>query len=317
MAPPSQGEQLCMPFAQGGSGALPTCRLYEPIQVLQLPKLAQDALLGAGKRLVGEVYALAYEEGELEELLLPEHVALTQARVRRYFLGFEDPYRTTKVDLLSLLRCAVGDLDRVDLYLFLKPYSLDGLLPLSPAEQSLLRHLSGSDKAERRERIADALHEMGRQERLWHLLRQVVVEFIEPWMAHRQKLASTRALNDRLCAIVTDRSVVKPLCKLLADTYAPSKPIWSLLLREVAEDVFCSDEETAVQYNLAVARAKTYFYHPSIQYPLAHLVSLVAREIAMRWKGFPDGFIERVIKHEPAFRCRKALQGGRVVRLVN
>jgi hypothetical protein len=305
-----------MPFVERGSGALPSLRLFEPIQVLQLPKVAQDALWGGGKRTVGEVLALAHEEGGLEAYLLPEHVALTQARVRRYFLAFNDPYRTTEVELLSLLRCALGDLDRVDLYLFLKPYDLEQLLPLTPAQQSLLRHLSGSSKAARRETVAHALHEMGRQERLWQLFRQIIAEFIEPWMARRQGLACARSLNDRFRAIATDRAIVKPLIRLLTDTFAPGKPLWTLLLHEVADGVYSTDEETTVHYNLTVARAKTYFYHPSVQYPLAHLVSLVAREIAMRWKGFPDGFIERVIKYDPAFRCRKSFQGTRMVKLI-
>ncbi len=296
-------DQLYMPFAEEGRGILPSLRLFEPIEVLGLTGDLEEELLEAGHQVVGDLHA--QEE-------LPEEARL---KVGRYFAGIEDPRAVTSIDFLSLLRCAMGDLDRVSLYVFLRPYKLEGLLPLTEEEIAIARSLSSRDRKDRAECIEGKMLGMERQEKLWYHLHHIIQEFIRPWMGKGLGIRAAKSLYGRIGNISDDPGATKRVIRLLEDLYADSKEIWGLIFREAAEGIYTSSGEVAEHYQSVRAYAKSYFYHPKVAYPLPHLASLISTEMAKRWKGFKAGFVERVIKYDPAFRIKRPRHQDPVVYL--
>lgn len=305
LPPPADEEQLVLPFAAEGQGIMPSLRLSEPVEVLSISASALDHLQDLGIQTVGEVFDRSEELG-----------GEFSGAVARHLADLRDPFRCQEVEFASLVRILLGDLDRVGVHLFLRSYCLEQLLPLRRHEMAALQRLRLWQRERRREEIVAILRERERQERLFAVLRQVHAEFVAPWLARCLGFAAKRALNNRLRAVCADRPTMERVIHLLNETFAPGKKeIWSLLLQPVAKGVYSLNVDVAAHYEMVVAHAKTYFYHRTVHYPLAQLVALVAQEVARRWRGFPAGFVERVIRHDPAFRLRRGRGPKRIVRL--
>jgi hypothetical protein len=59
--------------------------------------------------------------------------------------------------------------------------------------------------------------------------------------------------------------------------------------------------EIEMMYKIAISRAQTYFYKAGVQYGYQELISLISRECAKHWIGFPDQFLERIFRLSSAF----------------
>ncbi|MBS0622624.1 MAG: hypothetical protein JSR80_06675 [Verrucomicrobia bacterium] len=304
-APKPQDPQLYMPFASTGHGTMPSLRLDEPIQVLDLSRHSERFLLNRGQRTVGEIYTVLLDHPGGVEGINRWMAKEVQEAVAAYLEGLDDPFATAEVDFLSLLRASLGDLDRVSVHLFLKPFELEELFPLKQTDKERLRRLGPHERQWRSEQVARELLRIERQKRVWSSLHRMVEEFIEPWICKRGGIAKGRALMERACSIAVDRQAARQVIHVLEKLYGSGKELWALLLTEVDDCVYCKLPEVALQYELVLICARRYFYHPTIVYPLQHLVELVSSEIVRKWEGFKAGFVERAIKGSSTFKTCK------------
>lgn len=127
------------------------------------------------------------------------------------------------------------------------------------------------------------------------IARERLEEVVLPWMRSHGGIGSQHELEDCL------------------DEDFRESPDFGEYFVQVTPDLYCEDCELASLYRRVIECALTYFYRPHLCYPLRELTSLLERESAREWLGFPDQFVERCLTLSPHFRARKE-ESGRMVR---
>ena len=83
---------------------------------------------------------------------------------------------------------------------------------------------------------------------------------------------------------------------------------------ELDEGVYCFERQTKSDYQLVISCVDSYFYRPKLKYSLEELTGLVQRELGRKWKGLPNGFVEKVLYLSPSYHLRKERDGHLWVR---
>ena len=263
-------DQLILSFPAEGQRDALSLRLFEPIQVLRLEE--ESSLLRQGRVLL---IHLAEDERFKEKL---------------------GPLSYPWIDFGSLLRILMGDEERLSVFLLLRPYGLEGLMPLREEEMRVMRRLSIRQRhvkvSELRYVVRERFGRIGRH--LEGILRDHVHD--------RLGVVTRKDVEGKLEEVGRDRSETRAVFRVLEHLFGA---FWGNVIREVEEGVYCLSEQAAHDYALVNSCAKGYFYHKKVSYPISHLVEMVRGEIARRWQGFPAGFVKRVLKVSPSYKVRR------------
>jgi len=286
--------------------------LKEPIQVLNLSKHAEKCLIDQEKQLIRDLINANFSNLIFIKGMGQGHIDEIQHKLNRYLEG-KVLYHSKTVDFACWIRSLLSDLDRRKGHIVLEPFGLANLCPLTQAESVEVRRLTLEKRIEWREEAADQFATLSRKKRAHQEMSLLVDVFIKPWVKKRQGLASQEEIQERL-QVISDNPKITPnaleffKCYFF-DAFPPSE-----FLPSLGQRLYAADPIVENAYHQVVKIAESYFYNPLLQYPLEQLTSLIERECSRRWIGFGEGFVEKTLRHSPAFRVRRDFSGNLRVR---
>lgn len=283
-------------------------RLEEPIEVLNLSTPLLKKLLDCGLKTVRELLLLMQKDNPLGKGLGQGHLDEIKQSLDLH-AGQEDFYCVQKIELLSLLKCLLGTLEKKAVHLFLSLYGLNGLFSLSAEVKAGLRQLSGGKE---QEYLALAMPEIRSVERcnfLSSALQKICQLFLMPWIYSRQGIATEEELLERIERHSESPQEMKKIWKLITETYYKGQDPLVSHFPLVERKLYAADERKREAFEKVVIQAKSYFYSAASFYPLKELVSLMIREKSAGWEAMPAQFIEKVLRYSSTFRVRKEAAG--------
>lgn len=297
-------DQLEMELGAAYCEWMPSLRLSEPIQVLELSQPAYKALIEGGKTLIRDLTEASPQDLIQLKGLGQGHLDEISSKCQSY-LGAQALKRSRSIDFAALLRATLGTEDRKACSLCLEPFELSALFPLAPADEVELRHLSSERRQERREAAQVELTSERKRRLLQGLLEDIAVAFIHPWMRRRMGIATEHEILERLERLSTQPSMTKKILSFIRDTYFQEQFPLRDSLMEGAPGVYCVDSYTHQLYSQLIKRAHSYFGSLQHEYALDDLSIYLEREFSRLWQGFPEGFVAKVLRMTPSFSVYK------------
>lgn len=289
----------------------------EPIHVLELSKHAEKCLVENGKSKLGDLVGVNLKDFVFLRGMGQGHIEEINQKLNAY-LGDHDLDKCYKVDFSSWLKCLVAAQDRKRVYAFLESYDLSELVSLTPGENVEVRKLTLEKKQEWIEELLNKIAQPAQKKAVWADMQQVFNVFFKPWIRQRGGFAAKDELWERMQRISTNAAVSSNVLRFLQSVYFESlanKDFFNLLLQEIDQNVYCCDAHHAYAYEKIIDQAMSYFYKPSIYYRLNELISLLEREFSRLWTGYPEGYIEKILRLSPVFSTTKGKSGQLEIRV--
>jgi hypothetical protein len=184
-------EQLHLPFQDGEKGILPL-RLLEPISSLHLTPFAAKAVRGIGATTVGEVATFIFDASKDYRGLGQGHIEEIRRKVEQ-FVG-KPPYQKEQhIDISSLLRLALADIEPTERAAIVTRYQLQQIVTLSSQERREAEVMLAIDKERKFAKIIEKAR-LKSSENILSLLNTIFCGFIKPWMQHRFGIASEQEI---------------------------------------------------------------------------------------------------------------------------
>ncbi len=311
--PDTKEGQLTLDFGPGWRGWMPSLSLHEPLQVLGLSRPAEEGLLENGVRHLHNLIGMdksdfigmkGVGQGHIDEVLqkLQEH------------LGAASPAQSTSVDFVSLLRCLYGDMEPLQAYLLLEPYGFHDIITLSTADAVTVRHMNSEARSENLEEAREQALKHKRRQFVRETFRDLASEFLIPWIEERGGIASLQEIHERLRRCSSDPTTTEAVLTFVQDLYFEGS-VFDETLVSAGTELFAVNKEALGRYQSLIRHARSYFYARGQSYWFEELESFLLRDFARKDVGFPDSFIEKVLRLSNDFRVRKGSDGRRSVRL--
>jgi len=242
------------------------------------------------------------------------HIDEIQKRLSEY-IGKRSLERSYRIEFAPWVRSIVGDIDPKKAALFLRSFELENLVPLSTAENFEVRRTGSETEKEWIDEVLLTLRSEGSFASVQNDMTRVVDAFIIPWMRRRRGIATKKELFERLERVSDSKVWTRRVLQFISEVYCEKQFPLVQCLYQVDVDLFCCDAATAKAYSDIIEKALTYFYKPETFYLLSNFVSLLLREFAQEWIGFPDSFVESALRHSPKFRVHRGASAELEIRL--
>lgn len=288
-------------------GWIPSFVFKEPIHVLEISKHAEKILLENGIYKLKELKDAQVKNFAFLRGMGQGHIEEIRQKLNTYLEG-QHLDRCIKVDFKSWLKSLVGALDRKKVCALLQSYDLAHHFSLTPSENVEIRKLTFEKKQEWKEELIQKMTMPEQKKNVFEDMQKVFKAFIKPWVLQRGGFASHDELMEKLLRASTDSTTCTNVLQLFKDVYF-HQDFFSCFLHQIDPGIYCTDEYNACNYELIVDKACSYFYKTSVYYTLPELVSHLEREFSKAWIGFPDGYVEKVLRLSPTFRTRKGPLG--------
>jgi len=215
-----------------------------------------------------------------------------------------------QVDLLSFFRTLFLPQSKKKVALFLKAEGLDFLvdsLELTPLERIELKRTPTSLQQEWVEKIKEALFAPDSLSLIRRTWERIFTLLITPWVERRLGLATLEELMERCERILTPSPFALTLMRWFEKLFFP-EGLFGTFLIQSEEELFVSREVEGSRQEV-MRLAMTYFYGADSLYPLDELTLFIERESALRWVGFPEGFVRKVLRTTLQFETFKNSRG--------
>lgn len=301
-------------FGEAYRAWIPSFVKKEPIQVLELTKPAEKCLIDHGKLLVGDLIGVNLKsfvslrgmgQGHIEEIIQKLDLYLDQHYSEKNY----------KIDFISLLKCLVASQERKKVFALLEVYDLSAFFKLSPGDNVEVRKLSLEKRQEWNREIIEKITQTEQKKSVRSDMQRIFDAFFKTWILQRGGFASKEELEERMLRISTDSKNCANVLNFLKTHYFQEKDFFSFFLHQIDHDIYCCDEFNGCNYERIIDKALSYFYKPTIYYSIQELVGFLEREFSRCWMGFPDGYIEKVLRLSPIFYTSKGLSGKLEVHL--
>lgn len=288
--------------------------LNEPIHVLNLSQEALKRLRQQGKCVIRDLIGVDWKnlavtkgmgQGHVDEIIQKLHKYTRKKALDRCY----------RVDFEAMLRCVIPESSHVKHHMLLDVYNLSSCVSLTPAQTVEIRI---QDPFQKQQALLESLEQFRSEDRRAFSsssMQTICNTFVKPWLRGKGGFCVDYELMDRLenvsAAPLKMYDVMRFMQDVFFDGHFPMRPF----LPMSGDQIFFVDL-TALNNFIAIEKAAlTYFYRDSAKYPLEELSSLLLREFAAKWEGFPEGFVEKVLRTSPRFRVRKSSQEQLVVSL--
>lgn len=295
-------------------GWIPSFVKKEPIQVLELSRHAEKSLIENGKSTLGDLIGVNLKNFVFLRGMGQGHIEEIQQRLNSYIEG-KNLDRCFKVDFASWLKCVVAAYDRKKVYVLLESFDLSSLFSLTPGESVEVRKLTLEKKQEWIEELLLKMTQPQQKNALFFQMKQIFTQFFTPWIRQRGGLATKEELQERMQRISVQPSIGGQVVRFFESQFFENRSLFPQFLPHLDEEIFFSDLFQLQNYRSVVNQAMSYFYHPAVFYSLEQLISFLEKEFSRSWIGFPDGYIEKVLRHSFSFNVVKgSLEGLEIYR---
>ncbi len=310
-APVVLQDQLEFDFGSAYRGWMEPFIVKEPIQILNLSKQAEKCLIDNGK---GQLRHLI--EADLRSFVFFKgmgqgHLDEIKQKLTQYLEG-HSLKQATKVDFASWMKTLIAAQDRKRCFVLLEQYELTELVTLTPAEGAEMRRLTPEKRQQWIAEMVKIVDERGGEVR--NDFATLMEVFVKPWIRARGGYATRRELEERFMQVSEDPRLTPRVLAFLTDLFLDRSDYTRFLVSADA-DLFCADAGQVDAYQMIVNQVNSYFYQPQVSYRLQDLIAWIERELAAKWLGFPDTFLEKLLRLSPRYRIRKAPDGKLHIRL--
>lgn len=296
--------QLILDLGDEWKGKIDSFVPQEPIQVLGLAKPAEKCLLEQGKTRLKDlidadlrsfIFFKGMGQGHLEEI---------KQKLAQYLEG-KSVQRCSTVDFHAWIRSLIATFDRKKMFVLFDSYELADLITLNAAEAMEVRRLSPE---RRQEWVKDAVRMLSGDEIRHEIINNtnsIVNILFKPWVRERFGFATRAELEERLEQISLGQPIAGKTLRLFSELYFDGQfPLGHQFL-EIAKDLYGVDQAHCDCYEEIVNRASDYFYKDGVRYYLDELVVYLEKEMALKWHGYREGMVRKVLRISPKFRVRK------------
>lgn len=306
-------EQLELPFGFPFQKTIEPFIFREPIQVLGFTKRVEGWLLGLEKVTIGDLLDNTRQsilpltgigQGHLDEICSKLYSYLEQNYLE-----------TPKLDFVSWTKTVMGDLEAKKSAVLLEAFELPALVHLSPAESAEVRKLTSENRVKW---IEEALVKCQSPQKMLQVhsdMHHMAEHHLKPWLHMRVGMATLDELQECLFKLSGCYPYLQQNLTFFSTIYFQGHFPLEPFLTPVEDELYCDTCETAKSYQSVIETARTYFYRDHLHYPLDSLVGLISRELAQKWEGFADTFIERALRLSSCFRVRKGPSEQLIVKL--
>jgi len=306
--------QLELSLADEFRSTIDSFILSEPIRVLNLSTHAEKYLKQHGKKVLKDLIDEDWAAFSISKGAGQGHIDEIISKLKEYIGG-----RTLKdcntVDFEALIRSLISDDYRTKQYVLLDKYQLGYLITLFPSESVEVRRLSMEQRDSSIQESIKLFRSESGQKFCNLSLQKITDVFIKPWLRGRSGFCRRFELMDRLEQVSNNASAMHHVVKFLADVNSEGHFPFNKLLHVIDHDIFCVDEVSQSSFLRIENTAMTYFYKTNLTYRLEEIISWLSREYASCWKGFPDGYLEKVLRTSKRFYVTKNEKGHLLVHL--
>lgn len=303
-----QPDQYEFDFGDSYRGWIDAFIKQEPIHVLSLSRHAEKCLIDHGKKVLDDLIHANLREFVFLKGMGQGHVDEIQQKLNNYLEG-RPLTRCTKIDFASWIRSIAAAFDRKKVYTLMEKYNLSDLFSLSPAESVEARRLTLEKKGDWIQEMRIQLQEPMLRETVREQIRKVVNVFIKPWMKRRHGFATQEELEERIERLSINPVEAKLAMAFISDIYFDNGFPFKEYLLTIDKKIYCINSIVHADYCDVVKKASSYFYKPQTAYPLAKLVEYLEKEFSLSWEGFPEGYLNKVLRITPSFSVRKGQLG--------
>lgn len=280
----------------------------EPIQVLEISRHAEKCLLENGKKNLGDLIGEPLNDFVFLRSIGQSHIEEIQQKLKSYLEG-QLLEKGKHVNFFSWLKTLVGAQERKKVFVLLEKYDLSDLFQLTPSENVEIRKLTREKKQEWIEELLQKIADTKNKQTVADDLKRIFNAFFKPWIRQRMGFATKNEIHERLQQISTNPSVCLNFLRFLQETYFDQEPIFHNFLYEMDRQIYTCDHMHLMNYEKIVNQALTYFYQPTIHYHIKELVGMMERDYSKQWLGFPEGYIEKILRVSPSFHTLKNATG--------
>jgi hypothetical protein len=306
--------QLEFDFGDEYRGWIESFILREPIHALELSWHAEKCLIANGKKTVGDLAKVTKQDFVFLKGMGQGHIDEVQKKLQGYLEG-KQLERCYVIDLGAWVRSLFTAMDRKKAFVGLNAYQLEQLFTVAPADSVEINRLSAEKRQEWLKEVLINLRADDKRQSITKDMGRIVDVFIKPWMRMRHDLASQQELMERFLRVSDKANRPTKAISFISSVYFDEGFPVANYLHKADEGLYSTSVETVYQYRRLVEKASTYFYNSTVSYVFPHLVQLLARDFALTWEGFNDGFIEKALRQSPRFRVRKGDAGVLMIRL--
>ncbi|KIC76493.1 hypothetical protein DB41_FX00020 [Neochlamydia sp. TUME1] len=302
------GEEDELDLGEEFRGWIPSFIPKVPIQVLELSKYIEKALLENGKKTIGDLTKASIDDFVFLRGIGQGHLEEINRKLNSY-LESRSLGKCKKVDFLAWLQSLVATQERKKAYALLEPYNLTELFVLSPSEKVELRQLSLEKKQEWIQEVVNKMATPLQKQRVLEDMQLIFNVFFKPWIRRRGGIATRHELIERMQRISANKAMGISVVNFLQTHFFDSKDCLSLFLQEIEEEIYACDHHSIQEYGEIISKALSYFYKPSIYYRLTELITWVEKELAKAWIGYHEGYVEKIIRLSPTFDIVRGASG--------
>ncbi len=281
--------QLILPLGPYYQEALPSFKLKEPLSSLGLSSFAAKALQTKAITTVEDACNFLRQDPSSHKGLGLSHIEEVEEKINT-FVG-KDPFCLQKtVSFDSLVRIACSSLEPKMRFCLLARYHLEDLSGISSVELQEIQRLS----KEQITKIIDQAEKLVLSQSSAFIndsLSSIAQSYLMPWLKYRHGFAPYSEVYERLYMITESPDRLLNTLEFLKCFGNPLKLIC------IQDDLYAADEATKDDFKTVAICIKSYFYQPFTTYPPEVLAKLATKELALQGKGFPNGFIDKVIMY--------------------
>ncbi|MFQ5729545.1 MAG: hypothetical protein ACE5GN_04210, partial [Waddliaceae bacterium] len=239
--------QLEMDLGDTFRGWIEPFLLREPIQVLGLTHHAELCLIEhemlflqdlIGRDLREFVFLKGMGQGYIDEI---------QKRMKAY-IGNQSLERSFRIEFGSWMKSIFAGLDRKKAAVFLHSYGLEGLILLSKAERTEVKHTDSKAKDKWAKEFYVELRAEGRLAQVHEDMSRIVNIFIIPWMRNRLHKATTNELIERMERVSDSKERTSHIIRFFSDVYYDKQFPLAKYLYTIEEDIYGCDEGYVTAY---------------------------------------------------------------------
>ena len=294
---------------------IPPLFLKEPVNSLNLSprvvKILNELNVNSIDKLIRlDLHGLAFRN-EMGQ----GHVDEVQTKVREFLRG-RSIKESRVIEVGAWVRSLIGGLEEKKSGAFLQQFGLQDLVRLNVSSQMELRTADSNTQKEWIKEVYQTL-KMGSTEELYATLSVIAQSMIIPWICSRGGIASFAEIRERLEGLADNIELFNRFMELLSHTFFEEAFPFDPYLATPEKNVYCANAAIAKEYQDAHNALRSYFYSSEVKYPLTHLIRMVSEEFGREWIGFPEGFLENILRYSPTFNLRKRKKAGLEVSLVS
>jgi len=280
-----------------GKSSINAFILEEPIHVLGLSPHVDRILNQMNITLLHDLMNLDFSSLVHVKGMGQGHIEEIREKLNSY-IGGRALKGCLQIDFESWVKSLLPESEKKRTYLLLDLYDLSHLVSLTPPESVEIRRLSPENKADWLEEGKGAFSTCDRRRLFEMRFKEIADVFLKPWMLKRHGFVRKEELMERLERLSLCKDTFMRSYKFFREIFfGGACPIEKLLLHR--ESLFFANNHCVQSFQRVLRVIDTYFYNSSVSYPLSQLVRLIESEFAMYWIGFPEGFVEKVIRYSP------------------